>query len=154
MRDITRSCLLVFALAISASLTSCTTTVSRESASLAGTNWELVAIQSLDTAQGAHRIASPERFTAGFSADGRVNFRLDCNRGTATWEVTPSATGASGRLQFGPIATTRAMCPPPHIDERVVRDLAYVRSYLLKDGKLYMSLLADGGIYEWRPAPH
>jgi hypothetical protein len=32
-----------------------------------------------------------------------------------------------------------------------MRDLAYVRSYLLKDGKLYMSLMADGGVYEWAP---
>ncbi|MCU0812246.1 MAG: hypothetical protein MUE59_14660, partial [Thiobacillaceae bacterium] len=31
------------------------------------------------------------------------------------------------------------------------RDLAHVRSYLLKDGKLYLSLMADGGIYEWAP---
>jgi hypothetical protein len=43
------------------------------------------------------------------------------------------------------------MCPPPHLDERVARDLAHVRSYLLKDGKLYLSLMADGGIYEWAP---
>jgi len=26
-----------------------------------------------------------------------------------------------------------------------------VRSYLLKDGRLYLSLMADGGVYEWRP---
>lgn len=31
-----------------------------------------------------------------------------------------------------------------------MRDLGYVRSYLLRDGRLYMSLMADGGIYEWR----
>ena len=29
--------------------------------------------------------------------------------------------------------------------------MAYVRSYLLEDGKLYLSLMADGGIYEWAP---
>jgi para-nitrobenzyl esterase len=34
----------------------------------------------------------------------------------------------------------------------VARDLGYVRSYRLKNGRLYLSLMADGGIYEWRPA--
>lgn len=65
-----------------------------------------------------------------------------------TWQAE-SAGG--GSLSFGRIASTRALCPPPHLDERVVRDLAYVRGYLLKDGKLFMSLMADGGIYEWHP---
>ena len=121
------------------------------SPSLAGTNWELVAIQSMDDAQGTTRIPSPDQFTVSFAQDGRASFRLDCNRGTSTWKSTPSADGVTGSLRFGPIAATRAMCPPPHLDERIVRDLGFVRSYLFKDGKLFMSLMADGGIYEWRP---
>jgi heat shock protein HslJ len=120
--------------------------------SLAGTSWQLVAIQSMDDAQGTTRIADPQRFTLRLGDDGRAAMRLDCNRGAGTWQATPSADGASGQLQFGPIAATRALCPPPHLDERVARDLAYVRSYLLKDGKLFLSLMADGGIYEWHPA--
>ena len=125
---------------------------SPRSPSLAGTIWQLTAIQSMDDAQGTTRIADPARFTLRLDADGRASLRLDCNRGTGTWKATPSANGASGQLQFGPIAATRALCPPPHLDERVARDLAYVRSYLLKDGKLFLSLMADGGIYEWHPA--
>jgi heat shock protein HslJ len=120
------------------------------SATLAGTSWRLVAIQSMDDAQGATRIDDPGRFTVHFGADGRAALKLDCNRGTGRWESKPSGA-TSGSLQFGPIAATRALCPPPHLDERVARDLGYVRSYLLKDGKLYLSLMADGGIYEWAP---
>ena len=67
------------------------------------------------------------------------------------YQVKPAGDGSSGALGFGPLAATRAMCPPPHLDERIARDLVHVRSYLLKDGKLYLSLLADGGIYEWAP---
>ena len=44
------------------------------------------------------------------------------------------------------------MCPPPHLDTRVARDLGLVRSYLIRDGRLFLSLMADGGVYEWRPA--
>jgi len=121
---------------------------------LAGTHWELTAIQSMDDAQGTTRIPHPERITATFGTDGRLSVRLDCNRGTAGWESTSSADGLSGQLKIGPIAATRAMCPSPQLSSRVEQGLSYVRSYILKDGKLYMSLMADSGIYEWRPARH
>lgn len=134
-------------------LTACASPVGREAAmSLAGTQWQLIAIQSMDDAQGTTRIVDPGRFTVHLGADGRASFRLDCNRGTGTWTAEVSGTD-SGQLTFGPVAATRALCPPPHIDERVARDMAHVRSYLLKDGKLFMSLMADGGIYEWSPVP-
>jgi heat shock protein HslJ len=121
-------------------------------ASLAGTQWQLLAIQSMDDAQGTTTISDPSRFTLDFGADGRASFRLDCNRGTGTWQANASSSD-SGKLTFGPLATTRALCPPPRIDERVARDMIHVRSYLLKNGRLHMSLMADGGIYEWQPTP-
>jgi len=124
--------------------------VGQRSTSLAGSSWQLHAIQSMDDAQGTTQITDPQRFTLRFDADGRVRLQLDCNRGTGTWEAA-AAGDDSGSLKFGPIATTRAMCPPPHLDQRVARDLSYVRGYRLKDGKLFMSLMADGGIYEWWP---
>jgi para-nitrobenzyl esterase len=33
-----------------------------------------------------------------------------------------------------------------------VKQLPYVRSYLIKGGHLYLSLMADGGAYEFEPA--
>jgi heat shock protein HslJ len=119
-------------------------------APFAGTAWELHAIHSMDDAQGTTRIPDPRRFTLRFEADGRATLRLDCNRGTGTWEAK-SASDNTGTIRFGPIATTRALCQPPHLDQRVIRDLAYVRGYLLRDGKLFLSLMADAAIYEWHP---
>jgi heat shock protein HslJ len=118
---------------------------------LASTAWALHAIQSMDDAQGTTRIADPERFTLRLGADGRATMRLDCNRGTASWKATAAGDGTTGSIEFGSIAATRALCPPPRLDERVVRALGYVRGYLLKDGKLFLSLMADGGILEWHP---
>jgi heat shock protein HslJ len=118
---------------------------------LAGTSWQLHAIQSMDDAQGTTKVAEPSHFTLEFGRDDRATLRLDCNRGRGAYKVAPAGDGSSGSLTFGPVATTRAMCAPPHLDQRVARDLAHVRSYLLKDGKLYLSLMADGGIYEWAP---
>ena len=119
--------------------------------SLAGTAWELHAIQSMDDAQGTTRIADPQRFTLRLDADDRAAMQLDCNRGTASWKASPAGDGSTGSFEFGPIAATRALCPPPHLDERLARDLGYVRGYRLMDGKLFLSLMADGGILEWRP---
>jgi len=120
---------------------------------LEGTSWQMVSIQSMDDAQGTTKVADPSLFTLEFGQDGRASLRLDCNRGTGTYKVEPAGDGTTGSISFGPIAGTRALCPPPNLDERVIRDLAYVRGYLRKDGKLFLSLMADGGIYEWAPVP-
>jgi heat shock protein HslJ len=117
---------------------------------LAGTAWRLHAIQSMDDAQGTTRVPVPDHFTLRFDPPGTASIRLDCNRGTGSWEARAAGDG-TGTLRFGPIAATQALCGPPHLDERVARDLPYVRGYLLRDGKLFLSLMADAGIYEWHP---
>jgi len=118
---------------------------------LAGTGWRLRAIQSMDDAQGTTVVGDPERYTVSFGVDGKASFRFDCNRGSGIWQATTSGTD-SGRLEFGPVAATRAMCPPGSLDQRLMRQLPYVRSYLFKEGRLFMSLMADGGILEWDKA--
>ncbi|HEY5637203.1 MAG TPA: META domain-containing protein, partial [Burkholderiales bacterium] len=111
------------------------------------------AMHSMDDRQGTTRIEDPARFIVRFDAGGKVSLRLDCNHATGSWSA--KAGGAdTGTLSFGPIAATRALCPPPQLDERVVRDLAYVRGYRIKDGALYFTLMGDAGIYEWRRQPH
>jgi hypothetical protein len=35
--------------------------------------------------------------------------------------------------------------------ERIARDAEYVRGFVLSDGRLYLSLMADAGIYAWEP---
>ena len=82
---------------------------------IAGTRWQLIAIQSMDDAQGTTRIHDPSQYTLEFGRDGTVAFRLDCNRGTASYLLKPSADRTNGSIQFGPIAATHAMCPPPHL---------------------------------------
>lgn len=120
-------------------------------AALAGTEWRLVAFQSMDDAQGTERPSDPSLYTMSLHADGSVAMRLNCNRATGTWQAQAGPEGTSGQFSFGPLAATMALCPPPSMDERVTSQASYVRSYLLKDGKLYLSLMADGGIFEWEP---
>lgn len=119
------------------------------SAKLAGTEWRLVEFQSMDDRRGTSRPSEGTLYTMWLHGDGTVTMRLNCNRATGSWSATPGSDAASGRFEFGPLAATRALCPPPSMDESIVAQSAYVRSYLFKDGRLHLSLMADGGIYVW-----
>jgi para-nitrobenzyl esterase len=113
-------------------------------AGLGGTSWQLIKVQSSDDKMLTPH--DPANYTIAFGTDGNVSARIDCNRGRGTWK-------SSGRnqLQFGPLALTRAMCPPGSLHDRMVKDWEFVRSYTLKDGHLFLALMADGGIYEFAP---
>ena len=113
---------------------------------LAGTSWQLVRFQGGDGAV----LAPDERskYTLAFNADGRVAARLDCNRGTGSWK-----SAGQGQLELGPMAVTRAMCPPGSIDHEISKRLFYVRSYVMKNGRLFLSMMADGGVFELEPLP-
>jgi len=118
---------------------------------LDGTRWRLVDFQSMDDAQERKAPADPDRYTIAFGTDGQASLQIDCNRGSGAWRATPS--GGGGTLTFGPIATTRMACPEPSMGPLLDRQLPYVRSYTVSQGRLHMSLMADGGIFTWEPAP-
>jgi heat shock protein HslJ len=111
---------------------------------LAGSTWRLVRLQSSDD-----KVFTPEQaavYTVEFGRDRRMSVVAGCNRGSGTWTTTPP----SG-LAFGPVATTRAMCPPKSMSARFLGDFQHMRSYVIVGGHLHISLLADGGIYEFVP---
>lgn len=80
------------------------------------------------------------------AAGGRVVARVDCNRGSGMWKAT-----AAGQLEFGPLALTRAECPDGSLHDQIDRQWMNVRSFVLKNGHLFLSLMADGGPYESAP---
>jgi len=88
----------------------------------------------------------PAKYKIAFGTDGSVSARIDCNRGRGTWK-----SSGPNQLRFGSLALTRAMCPPDSLHDRIVKDWEFVRSYTLKDGHLFLALMADGGIYEFEP---
>ena len=96
------------------------------------------------------RLAVPDgaRYTLRFEADGVFTARIDCNRARGSW-----TSKAPGQLEFGDrMAMTRAQCPPGSLHDQIVRQLALVRSYATRDGKLYLSL-PDGGALEFISSP-
>ncbi len=104
---------------------------------LIGTSWQLVKFQGSD---------DKTKYTIQFSTDVVLGARIDCNRGRGTWK----SSGAS-QLQLGPLALTRAMCPPGSLHDQIVKHWDFIRSYIIKNDHLFLSLMADGGIYEFEP---
>lgn len=119
---------------------------------LTGTSWHLVGITSMAPNEEPNTmIDDPNLYSVMFGADGRATFLVHCNRGSSTWKAQPAAPD-SGSLTFGELALTRMYCPQPSQDTKVAAALGRVRSYLISDGKLHMSLEADSGVMDWRPA--
>jgi heat shock protein HslJ len=115
-----------------------------DSPSLAGTTWQLVRFQGSDGTT-----LTPDdraKYTIEIGAGGRVNARVDCNRGRGTWK-----SAGANQIEFGPLALTRVTCPAGSLHDQIVKQWVYVRSYVVKDGHLFLSLMADGGIYEFEP---
>jgi para-nitrobenzyl esterase len=111
---------------------------------LGGTSWQLVRFKG-----GDDTILIPDdksKYTMAFTSDGGVSVRIDCNRGRGTWK-----SSGPNRLEFSPLAFTRAMCPPRSLHDRIAKQWTAVRSYMMKEDHLFLSLMADGGIYEFEP---
>lgn len=113
---------------------------------LAGSSWQLVAIQSMDDSVLAPEI--PWSYTLEFARDGSVAIKADCNRAQGTWQ-----SRTDGDLSFGPMPATLALCPPPSISEDFLAQLGWVRSYVVKDSNLFLATMADRSIIEFAPLP-
>lgn len=110
---------------------------------LHGTSWRLVEIQSMNDT-----VLQPDdssRYTLKFQPDGRAAIKADCNQGTGTW------LSEGSQLEFGPIGSTKALCPPGSISEEYLAQFQWVRSYVLEDGHLFLATMADGAIIQFEP---
>jgi heat shock protein HslJ len=88
----------------------------------------------------------PSLYTLEFGTNGNASMRIDCNRGTGSW-----TSESNGELHFGPIAATRAMCPPGSLHDTYLAQFEWVRSYTMRDGHLFLATMADGSIIEFEP---
>lgn len=116
---------------------------------LGESKWRLVSFQSMNDSIGTIKPEDNQTYLMHLKKDGSVLMRVNCNRAMGSWSAKPAKDAQSGSFSFGPLSSTRMLCSPPSMDGKILKDSAYVRSYLLKDGKLHLSLMADGGIYTW-----
>jgi len=115
-----------------------------DSPGLAGTSWRLVKFQGSDGTTSTPDDRS--KYTIAFGAYGQLTARVDCNRGRGSWKST-----GSNQLQVSPLALTRAACRPGSLHDQIVMQWRSIRSYMVRDGHLFLALMADGGIYEFEP---
>jgi len=116
--------------------------------SLAGTRWRLDELVSKSDAVGSVRPDDPSKYELTLTAGGTASARLDCNRGSGSWSATSSGPSA-GKLTFGQMAMTRAMCPPGSLDTRIVRELSSVSAYERDGDRLVLYLTGDRGDQVW-----
>jgi para-nitrobenzyl esterase len=112
---------------------------------LADKTWQLVRIMSMNDTE----LVPQDRtlYTMRFKSDGDVQIRADCNRAGGSW-----TSETAGKLQFGPLASTKALCPPDSLHDEYMAQFPWVRSYVTKDGNLFLATMADGEIIEFEPA--
>ena len=114
---------------------------------LPGTSWRLVQFQSMDDT-----VLTPDdrsKYTISFGMNNIASWRIDCNRGSGEY-----STDGKAQMVFGPLKLTRAACAPASLHDRIVKQIPFIRSYVQKNGHLFLSLMADGGIFEFEPVPH
>ena len=111
---------------------------------LPGRTWQLVEIASMNDKVEVPKDRS--LYTLAFKTDGSVQIQADCNRGTGAW-----TSSSPGTLQFSQIAATQAMCPPDSLHDPFMALFPHVRSYVVKDGHLFLATMADGSITEFEP---
>ena len=117
----------------------------RAHSDLVGTVWRWQRTRMND--ESVTQPPDPSSFTLEFQADGRVTMRVDCNRGTGTYTVDET------RLVIGGVALTRAYCGPDSLDQKFLKQLEQVTSYLRDGQELVLELKYDSGGMLFSPAP-
>jgi para-nitrobenzyl esterase len=127
-----------------AGFTACQSTVTPAPSFLG--SWRLVQFQGGDDTVRKPR--SAEQYVIEFAADHALSARIDCNRGLGTWK-----SSGPTQLELGALALTRMMCSPESMDSQLLKHWPHIRSYTIKNDHLFLSLLADGGSYEFERSP-
>jgi heat shock protein HslJ len=115
---------------------------------LTGTSWRLVEFKGSD-----NTVLKPKdrnKYTVVFGSGGRLSAVVDCNQGHGTWD-----SDGPGHVTFGALGLTRMMCPEDgaKLDGNLETQWENVTSYVLKGGRLFLSLKTDAGTYEFERLP-
>jgi heat shock protein HslJ len=84
-------------------------------------------------------VPDPGNYTLVFWDDGTFGFKADCNSGSGSYTVE------GNRIEFGPMMTTLAMCPPESLYDQYLARLGDVEGFGMTAGKLVLSLKEDAG---------
>ncbi|MFO6445823.1 META domain-containing protein [Erythrobacter sp. NE805] len=94
---------------------------------LTGTKWQLATIDT----PGSTTTLTPavqRRHTITLKEGGEAQVQLDCNRGRASWTAGKPRAGA-GPISFGPVASTKMLCPQPSFGDQLAKGLGEASRY-------------------------
>jgi heat shock protein HslJ len=111
-----------------------------QEATLTGKVWKW---QNLTTATEEIEVSVPDDYTLEFLADSKAAMKADCNRGTASYQVNDQ------EIQFGPIASTRAMCPEGSLSEQYLMYLEAAATFRIDGDALFIELKEGAGRMEF-----
>ncbi len=112
-----------------------------ETASLEGTNWQLIRMVVL----GGYVFEpeEPSKYYINFRSDNRLTGSSDCNEIGGAWFQDQQA------LKFEPFATSRRLCEPGSLHNNFALLMRDVQSVEIGEGKLLMKTSTDGLILEF-----
>ncbi len=111
---------------------------------ITGITWQWV--NFTDPVNGPQEINQPERYQMTLNDDGTLTLQADCNTVSGTYTLD----GANIEIALGP--TTLAACPEDSLADQFQQNLAAARVYFVKDGDLFLDLMADGGTMQFADA--
>jgi heat shock protein HslJ len=82
---------------------------------------------------------APGGYTLELLPDGQVAVQADCNRGAGGYTLE------GNRITIGPLAVTRAACPPGSLGDPFLAQLGMATSYFLDGPYLFLELPFDSG---------
>ncbi|OBV10590.1 META domain-containing protein [Erythrobacter dokdonensis] len=111
---------------------------------LEGTRWRLVDVETSGTSTRLTEELS-SRHTLTFESE-RAVMQLDCNRGNARWSASTPRSG-NGTISFGPVASTRALCPRPTFGEELASELPKASGYTLTSDGTGLIIRTQAEVY-------
>ncbi len=111
---------------------------------LEGTSWQAVKFVGGDGTVTVHKGGT--KFTVSFGAGGKFSTEISCNIGGGSW-----SSDGPNTIKISNMVSTLTGCHKYSKIERVGGGLANVTKYLIKDGRLFLSLPANGGTFEMEP---
>jgi para-nitrobenzyl esterase len=114
-------------------------------AELRGTSWRWVGVTSPGE---SFAVDEPDRYTLTFVEGDRITLRADCNRGAG-----PVVISSPGVLTIGPLATTRAKCPPGSLSERFLQDVSRAVRFAIHGGELHLELPTASEVLRFAKEP-
>lgn len=112
-------------------------------ASLEGTSWQLVKLQSYGSQ--VLKPTNPGDYTLRFRSENRLVVESDCNRGGATWKQDGQA------LNFAGFGVSQALCNPGTLHNYYAAALSTVQNVEYREGHLILNTASSGVYLEFEP---